>query len=1661
MTQRISRGTNHLGNIRRILRDLTGYSTLAHELIQNADDAGDASRLVFDVRDDALVLFNDGAFSDCGQQDLGLDECPWLEEHQPPRRCDFHSFREVGSGDKGNRSDTTGAFGIGFTAVYQITDAPELISSDRHWMLDELAAESDRIAVCDGCTACQGAAGTTFILPWAVDDSSPMRERLKAPPVGSDDPTALTDILTSAVPTSMLFLRRLEEIEIQRNGERVGMHLRSTHDDIVDLLVEPDADVMSARWKLIFGEFDEAAAELRSSHPGKLDDLRSARVVLAVPDRLPDRAGLLCAYLPTEETSGLPIHVNADFLPVSDRRRVHHDGLAGEWNRKALEAAARLLRDHIEDLRSWLAPEDLWRLLRDAETTHRRATLGDLPDVLTTFWSGLLESLSESEVMLTTDGEWRTVAGTLVLVDEDEYSSAATLLTELGLPLAHISLRPYLFSLPSTLGHERLALRHVCAALESLGLEEGLPVAQLPHPLSRTDAHHALLEEVERLLDRRTGSSKEAVHDLVDLPIMPGTDGNCWSLSTIRVGSPADRKLLDTRLDLIPFVDVDSLPSGPDSILLHHVKSVDPRDVIDWCDGNPDWLGEQLEQEPGLAIDLIKWFSRNDDAVHDLREEIAELPIFPSPAGLRPLTALALPGGGFEDPLGLADIVELEKLEGHVGFLESLGGRSLSLVDYITEVVPRHVQLASTEPERWRRLIELTALRLGELIDDEATRASLIELPLVLTNHGFVRGRDAYFHRDDLTSLVGGDVPVAVLPAIHHAAVRTLYRQLGVVSHPRPHDVVAHVERIVDAAPTQEARSHVQSIISYVGSQIKPDGSRTTLGEYDALRDIAWMPVEEDTDRWHAPQDVALSFQRHLFASEGRFLDLDLRAQQEGSDFLQALGCQRAPEPQQVVAHLLTCSGQDETVYRDVYRFLNDHADDPGLDRLKGRPCLLIEDVGFVRPDVVYWHDHPFGERRYRIGPDLATYGALLQRLDVKEHPDAYDARALLLEIQAGYAEFNTSVRDSDDAIVVQRCWQLIEMELADLDTEWFLPLSRGRTIPDARGIFTQPQLLLFDDAPHISSAVGTDRLPGVIPRPPDSWRAMERAGVRRLSKAIREELVEVGTTRPADDVRQTLMERRALLVRVLDAEGVDDVGARVDQITVITFSYATPIRIVYSLDRPRLVSDEQSPAAVLIETDYGPGILLAQGGGTTVAFARELVRALGLEEKLGRLALPVARVLMAPSGEAAASELDEAGIPRLSEVDLKDLAPSVAGGLGAESTGHGHQTSEGAYEPETTPSTEVDEDDRIEPEAAKQGLAVTDTSPIPAVGSSGTPSGQGNDRQPSDASSSRSTADSRDRKSKSSGRRTRLISYVSPKDSDNTEPDRSRDTGDTNAEVDAAGVAHVLAFEEASGRIAAAMPHNNPGYDVESNNLNGNIERYIEVKSIGDRWDTLGVTLTSTQMKHARELGDAYWLYVVEHADSEHGHRIHAIQNPAAQIDSYGFDYKWQEVETEGFDAASTRPTVEPPRLLAEDPGGAVPCFLLGEATDLDAGPAGYLRVDPETAKSDFVVQVPGRSLMPELNPGDLAGVARVDEQDLEEGDWILASLNEADPDTGSRWTLRTWWPERLEGGKVIRLVLGTSPGSTVEPLETRGDVEIYGRVLGRVRTEVDFDAE
>jgi hypothetical protein len=369
----LSRGTDHVGSLQRTLRDLIGYRTLANELIQNADDAGTshdmdrASEILFDVRGDALIVENDGRFSDCGAVHESI--CPWRTKHG--RRCDFHRFRTVAGGDKRNELFATGAFGIGFTAVYQVTDRPELISAGRHWVIDELAEESRRILVCPGCPECSASnlPNTRFILPFAADPMSPLRRELKVAPFDGVHRHELIAELEALLPDSLLFLKSIDKLVLRVDGhQKVSLQrLREGNTLLISAGASPDRV-----WYHVHGSFEEEAERLRARYP-EIEAKRTANVGIAFSDEV-DALGLLYACLPTQQVTGLPFHINADFFPSSNRKEiVLESDYQADWNRTALRAAGRLAARSFCEIIDRLRSQALWKFIESLHAVRRQA----------------------------------------------------------------------------------------------------------------------------------------------------------------------------------------------------------------------------------------------------------------------------------------------------------------------------------------------------------------------------------------------------------------------------------------------------------------------------------------------------------------------------------------------------------------------------------------------------------------------------------------------------------------------------------------------------------------------------------------------------------------------------------------------------------------------------------------------------------------------------------------------------------------------------------------------------------------------------------------------------------------------------------------------------------------------------------------------------------------------------------------------------------------------------------------------------------------------------------------------------------------------------------------------------------------------------------------
>lgn len=91
--------------------------------------------------------------------------------------------------------------------------------------------------------------------------------------------------------------------------------------------------------------------------------------------------------------------------------------------------------------------------------------------------------------------------------------------------------------------------------------------------------------------------------------------------------------------------------------------------------------------------------------------------------------------------------------------------------------------------------------------------------------------------------------------------------------------------------------------------------------------------------------------------------------------------------------------------------------------------------------------------------------------------------------------------------------------------------------------------------------------------------------------------------------------------------------------------------------------------------------------------------------------------------------------------------------------------------------------------------------------------------------------------------------------------------------------------------------PAGNKGFDLVETDANDEPERWVEVKAMKGCLEERPVGLSSVQFEFARQHGDQYWLYIVEHADNDACARILKIKDPVGRSGTFTFDKGWASI--------------------------------------------------------------------------------------------------------------------------------------------------------------------
>jgi len=471
MTESISRGINHLGFLNQILRDLKGYNALINELVQNADDAPKTKTMTFNITQDYLIVENDGSFSDCGDAGNKSNICNYEKNENGPKKCDFHRFRSVASRDKREQENSTGAFGIGFNSVYQITDHPQIISAGRHWIFNDDKENEDRIDICEGCGFCKGddVPNTRFVFPWAKDSTSIMRKNLNLNSITNDEIEKFKITLLDHIPNVLIFLNNIDTIIIKCEGiviEKFNKELQ-----IEKIIIFNKDNTKKNIFKIYTDNFKENANKLRQDF-GKLIDKKKKNIVqVAFPLNVNDNIeGLLYATLPTEVMSGFLYHINADFYPKSDRKGIIiDDDYQSKWNKAIFDKVSDILIKNLEQIAKDIGHIYFWKMIDMMINISESETTDKWNIIKKNISKKVIESLDSKNVIFTTKEEWKNNLSCKIFKKNDEYI-LSDFITSHGIDLPHEVIRKYYNHLRKYVKIKEFTIDDFVRIMEEIGL---------------------------------------------------------------------------------------------------------------------------------------------------------------------------------------------------------------------------------------------------------------------------------------------------------------------------------------------------------------------------------------------------------------------------------------------------------------------------------------------------------------------------------------------------------------------------------------------------------------------------------------------------------------------------------------------------------------------------------------------------------------------------------------------------------------------------------------------------------------------------------------------------------------------------------------------------------------------------------------------------------------------------------------------------------------------------------------------------------------------------------------------------------------------------------------------------------------------------------------
>ena len=1050
------------GTISEKLSSLSGFTAIAKELVQNADD-GESEWITFDFHDNGLYVANASIFS---------------EE-------DFKRIKLIAAHGKESEPHKTGAFGIGFVSVYQVSDHPELQSAGKKYAFlpDEQAVVEDTSDITDH---------TEFFLPWAFDPHSPTRRALKKEVVNGDDLSKFISELRHAAPSILLFLRSLRRIRILKAGIAEVEFVRTDENPLRKVEWVADGKAAIQEWLAYDTTFDAPKA-------GQLNKEAIVGIAFPISEDNAGEDGTLYNFLPTGMHTGYKFHINGDFFPTPDRKSIVTEGIGYdvEWNSKVMKAIGKLLINSIPDLKQRISGESLYELFPPHDFDNKNLLL------LNVIKEAFYKYSVEAEIVLDSRSRWHKPNRVFLLRSKEEEIKQA--LESAGIPLVHPDLRRFWSLIQTGLGTKVLNMKTLIEFIQKIGIQAGTLQSDAPPPFNSVQGVSSILSFVQDWL--KTRSEEKSPNDFSQLPICPNCTGQLHPFRELRLFSPPVEKIF-ANLSGLPLINA-SLQTQCREILKHIMLEYDWHDVINFfCEKTAEEIDVMDKAHVIDLPSLYDYLADNGQQILNDKEYQAKLnkaPIFLARYQFKPFSDLCLPGN-YCDPIGLDIIISEGVLTGKVrDFLWELGVKPLDFATYVKKYAPeyfRNEELRQTEDKRLELVEEIR--KNFSSINSVGIRSLLRNIPMVPCNDRDFHTPEQIYLKSELLDVVLGKGYLYPDEQRVGESIETWIdwlKLLGVTDKPKPADVVRRIRELA----AKWSRENVQTIeqLFYYLCDVFEQYDFRDRDLYESLRYIEWLPAENDCE-YHLPGQIYLPHNKHLFSSQAKFVPFKQRARMRGK-FLDFIEIGNFPPPELIVRHLLWLSEQGLAPEHDVYRVLNQQTDklqEEMVRVLHDKNCVYIEGIGYCNANDVFWSAHPFGLYRHKASEQLRNYYHILKRIGVREEPELEDYCDVLVDISERFGTSNKPL-DEETQAIVKNIYAFLSSHESELPEDWIADLSQRKVTLDRSGLLQIPNQIFFEDK-SIAADIFKDRLQReLIDKERDTWRFLEQVGVRYLSRVI------------------------------------------------------------------------------------------------------------------------------------------------------------------------------------------------------------------------------------------------------------------------------------------------------------------------------------------------------------------------------------------------------------------------------------------------------------------------------------------------------------------------------------------------------------------------------